>query len=165
MKLRLVLYGAVIASVYTAISVICAPISYGLVQVRIAEALTVLPAISPVGIWGVFVGCLVANLILGNVLDVIFGSLTTLLAGFLSYKLKKNKWLVPLPPVLLNGLVVGGYLTQVYGGLWYMNMLTVAIGQIVSCYVLGIPLLVLILRNKQMHKFFENSWHDKTFIV
>ena len=84
MKLRRLLYGAVIAAVYAVISILCAPISYGPVQVRVSEVLTVLPAINAVAIFGVFVGCVVANLATGSVVDIIFGSLTTLVAAYLS---------------------------------------------------------------------------------
>lgn len=157
MKIRKILYAAVIAAVYAMASIICAPISYGPVQVRLSEALTVLPAFSPVAIWGVFVGCIVANLVTGSVVDIIFGSLTTLVAAYCSYKLRNNKWLVPLPPVLLNGLIVGGYLTVISGGLWYINMLTVTLGQLVSCYLIGIPLMIIVGENKQIHNFFKNS--------
>ncbi len=157
MKIRQILYGAVIASVYAVVSILCAPISYGPVQVRLSEALTVLPAVTPVAIWGVFVGCFVANLVTGSVVDIVFGSLTTLVAAYCSYKLRNNKWLVPLPPVLLNGLIVGGYLTAMYGGIWYVNMFTVTLGQLVSCYFLGIPLLIIIKNNNQIHKFFKKS--------
>lgn len=157
MKIRKILYGAVIAAVYAVISIVCAPISYGPVQVRLSEALTVLPAVTPVAIWGVFVGCLVANLVTGSVVDIVFGSLTTLVAAYFSYKLRNNKWLVPLPPVLLNGLIVGGYLTAMYGGIWYVNMLTVTVGQLVSCYLLGVPLMVIVKNNKQIHKFLKKS--------
>ncbi len=157
MKLRNTLYGAVIAAIYAVVSIVCAPICYGPVQVRLSEALTVLPAITPVAIWGVFVGCFVANLVTGSFIDIIFGSLTTLLAAYCSYKIKNNKWLVPLPPVLLNGLIVGGYLTAMYGGLWYVNMLTVTAGQFVSCYLIGMPLLIIIKNNKQIYNFLKKS--------
>ncbi len=144
MKTNKLVYGAAIAAIYSALAILLAPISFGAFQVRIAEALTVLPAVTPAAIWGLFTGCLIANIFTGGISDIIFGSLTTLLAGYLSYKLRKNKWLVPLPPVLLNAVVVGGYLTYSYGGVLLLNMLTVGLGQLVSCYLLGMPLLMII---------------------
>ena len=155
MKTKKLVYGAVVAAIYSVLTVLLAPISYGPVQVRIAEALTVMPAISTSSIFGLFAGCLIANLFSGGIIDIIFGSLTTLTAAICSYYLKKHKWLVPLPPVVLNGLVVGGYLTYIYGGLWYVNMLTVALGQFVSCYALGMPLLMLVDNNKRLKEILK----------
>ena len=91
---------AVIAAAYAALSLLLAPISYGNVQIRVSEALTILPFIAPYTTTGLFIGCLLANLLnpLGiNLLDVIFGSLTTLLAGLLTARCK-NRWLASLPP-------------------------------------------------------------------
>ena len=155
MKTKKLVYGAVIAAIYSVLTIILAPISYGAVQVRIAEALTVLPAISSTSIFGLFAGCLIANVFTGNIVDIIFGSLTTLSAAICSYYLRNHKWLVPLPPVVLNGLIVGGYLTYLYGGLWYINMLTVALGQLVSCYVLGMPVLLLVNNNKRLKEILK----------
>ena len=103
---------AVIAAAYAALSLLLAPISYGNVQIRVSEALTILPFIVPYTTTGLFIGCLLANLLnpLGiNLLDVIFGSLTTLLAGLLTARCK-NRWLASLPPILLNAVIVGGVL-------------------------------------------------------
>lgn len=150
MKTRKLVMAAAIAAVYVVLTLVFAPFSFGPVQVRIAEALTVLPAVSSIAIWGVFVGCLIANIYTGSIVDIIFGSLTTFIAGVCTYKLRNNKWLLPLPPVLFNALIVGGYLTVQYGGLWYINMLTVGAGQLVSCYILGLPLLMLTEKNKQI---------------
>ncbi len=103
--------GAVIAAIYAVLTIILAPISYGPMQVRISEALTILPALTPMGIPGLTIGCLLANL-LGpyGIFDVIFGTLATLVATVCSYKLRDHDWLVPLPPVIANGIIVGGML-------------------------------------------------------
>ena len=99
---------AVIAAVYIALTLLLMPISYGFMQIRIAEALTVLPAITHAAIPGLFIGCLVSN-ILGpyGLVDMVFGSIATLLAAFATYKLRKRTLLVPLPPVIANGLIIG----------------------------------------------------------
>ena len=93
-------HAAIIAAVYVVLTIIFAPISYGQVQVRISEALTVLPYFTPAAIPGLFIGCIIANIYGGaGIIDIIFGSLATLFAAFLSYKMPK-KYLVPLPPIL-----------------------------------------------------------------
>ena len=155
MKVRKLVMAAAVAAMYAVLTVILAPFSFGVVQVRISEALTVLPAVSPVAIWGIFVGCLIANIYTGSIIDIIFGSLTTLAAGILTYKLRKSKWLVPLPPVLLNAVIVGGYLSLVSDTPWYINMLTVGAGQLISCYVLGLPFLMLVKKNKYINEYLK----------
>lgn len=141
-KTRFLVHSAIIAAVYAVLTMALAPISYGPIQVRISEALTILAGLTPAAIPGLFVGCLIANIFYGNVIDIIFGSLTTLVAAILSYKLRRRPWLVPLPPVVLNAFVVGYYLTAQFGGIMWFNMATVGLGQIVSCYI--IPLYAII---------------------
>ncbi len=147
---RFIAHAAVIAAVYAALTMLIAPLSYGPVQIRFSEALTILPAFTPAAIPGLFIGCLVANMYTGNIIDIVFGSLTTLVAAFLSFKLRKKQWLVPLPPVLLNAWVVGYYLTLQFGGLTWMNMLTVGAGQLIACYV--IPIYFIINYQKYQEK-------------
>ncbi len=128
-------------------------LTYGPVQFRFAEALTVLPFLSPVTTWGLFVGCIVSNLLSPYGLpDLIFGSLATLLAGLLTARCP-SKWLAPLPPVLCNGLIVGGLLAWYQTGFgpgfltaFLFNGGTVALGELVVCYVLGMLLLELLPR-------------------
>ncbi len=149
MKLRKITYGAVIAAVYAALTLVLAPISMGAVQCRISEALTVMPLFTPVAIPGLFIGCLLANIFIGgSVYDIVFGSLTTLLAAFLTRRFQKNKWIAMIFPVVLNAVVVGGYI-----GLFLDNsmavwlcMLTVGAGQAVACYGLGLPLLKILTK-------------------
>ena len=97
---------AVLAALYAGLTVLLAPISYGAFQCRVSEALTLLPFFAPYTMWGLFIGCFLANLYTGSVLDIVFGSLATLLAAFLTSKCK-NKWLAALPPVLVNAVVIG----------------------------------------------------------
>ena len=97
-KVLRITQGAVIAALYVVLTMVFAPISFGPVQVRIAEALCIMPMFTPAAIPGLFIGCLIANLIGGGImLDVIFGSLATLIGAVLGYMLRKNRWLVPLP--------------------------------------------------------------------
>jgi len=149
---------ALIAAVYSTVSLIpgISAISFGPVQLRIAEALTVLPALFPAAIPGLFVGCLITNTIgvtmgLGaGVLDIVFGSLATLLAAWLSYLLRKRAFLVPLPPVVINAVVVGLLLHYVNGFPLVETMLYVAAGQAAACYILGSLLLYFFKKRKDL---------------
>jgi len=140
---------ALIAAVYTIVTVLIAPYAYGIFQFRVSEALTVLPAIMSSAIPGLFVGCLVSNIIGGyGPIDIIFGSIATLISALLSRKLRKYPYLVPLPPVVINALIVGGYLPFLYfpDVPVPVSMGWVALGQLLACYGLGYPLLVLLTR-------------------
>ncbi|PKM56396.1 MAG: QueT transporter family protein [Firmicutes bacterium HGW-Firmicutes-5] len=121
---------------------------FGPIQFRIAEALTVLPFFTPAAIPGVFIGCLLANILYGGVLlDVVFGSLTTLLAAYLSYRLRKNKWMVTVPPILLNAAIIPFVLKYGYGvpdGIPFM-MGTIFIGQFIVVGIIGMVLLHALL--------------------
>lgn len=135
-------YGAVIAAVYAALTLVLAPISMGAVQCRIAEALTVLPLLMGTAVPGLFVGCLLANIFLGSVYDIVFGSLATLIAAILTRRFRKNPALALLFPVLTNGVIVGGYIGLFLDhtmAVW-ICMLTVALGEAVACFGLGLPL-------------------------
>ena len=100
--------GAMIAAIYVVLTLVFAPFSYGEVQVRISEALTILPLFTPAAIPGLFVGCLISNILGGCVLpDIIFGSLATLIGAVGTYMLRRqNKFLAPLPPIIANVLIV-----------------------------------------------------------
>ncbi len=145
----------VIAAIYVVLTMIFAPFSFGEVQVRLSEALTVLPFFTGAAVPGLFVGCLIANILGGAILpDIIFGSLATLLGAVLSYAVRRNKFLVPLPPIAANTIVVPFVLYYGYGvqlPIPFM-MLTVGIGEVLSCGVLGLALLFA-LRPYQKHIF------------
>ena len=133
---------AVVAAIYAALTYALAPISYGAVQFRISEALTLLPIFIPQAIPGLFVGCLLANLLGGfGPVDVIFGSLATLTAAICTYLLRKNRYVAALPPVIINAIVVGIMLNVINGLELWSSMGYVALGQIGAVYVLGLPLL------------------------
>ncbi|MBN1624082.1 MAG: QueT transporter family protein [Clostridia bacterium] len=133
---------AVIAALYAALTLALAPISYGLVQFRVAEALTILAYFTPAAIPGLFIGCLIANIIGPyGILDIVFGSIATLIAAIATYKIK-NRYLAPLPPVLANALIVGPLVAYFVNVPFYMGMLYVGLGQLAVCYGLGLPLIL-----------------------
>lgn len=113
------------------------------VQVRFSEALTILPFFTVAGIPGLFIGCLLGNILTGCALpDIIFGTLATLIGALGTYALRQNKWLAPLPPILANAIIVPLVLKYAYGivPLWF-SFVTVTAGEIISCGVLGMLLL------------------------
>ena len=126
-------------------------LNFGVLQCRFAEALTVLPLLCPATAWGLFAGCVLSNLLSPYGLpDLILGSLATLLAGLLTARCG-NRWLAPLPPVLLNGLIVGALLawyetgfTAAFPGAFCLNALSVGGAELLVCYALGLPLLAML---------------------
>lgn len=150
---RFLAEGAIIAAMYAALTLVLAPISFGPVQIRIAEALAVLPMFTPAAVPGLFAGCVIANIyslfFFGGMgwVDIVFGSLATLSAAFLSRKMPK-KWLVPLPPVIINAIVVGIILNYILKFPLLPAMASVALGQTAACYGLGYPLILLL----EMHR-------------
>lgn len=141
---------AIIAALYAVITILLAPISYGPLQVRVSEALTVLPFLTTTAIPGLFVGCLVANIYGGlGMQDIMFGSLATLIAAYLTWRMPKA-YLAPLPPVIVNAVIVAAYLSGLAGLPYWLTALYIALGELVACYLLGYPLLLLIQRNKAL---------------
>lgn len=140
-RLRFIIEAAIIGALYAALTLLFAPLSYGIFQVRISESLTILPAFTPAAIPGLFIGCAIANIIGGNgIHDVVFGSLATLIAAGLSYKMPKS-CLVPLPPIIINAVIVGFVLFFVFKIPLFSAMIWIALGQAVACYGLGYPLM------------------------
>lgn len=140
---------AVIAALYAALTLLLAPISYGAMQVRVSEGLTLLPMLFPEAAPALFVGCLLANLLGGSALpDIVLGSLTTLVAALLTRRLCGHRLLAALPPVVLNGLVVGALVHLLYTPEIPMAlcMLYVAVGEAIACYVVGFLVLAAVKR-------------------
>ena len=131
----------VIAALYAGLTILLQAISFGPVQVRVSEAMTLLPILTPAAVPGLAVGCLIANVICSAWQDWVFGTLATLLAALLTRKLRKNLYLAALMPVVFNALIVGVMLYAMFGGSWLMNILTVGAGEALACFVLGIPLV------------------------
>lgn len=155
-KVKSLVKAGIIAALYVVLVVVFSYSSFGPVQFRIAEMLTILPLFTPAAIPGLFIGCLLANVLGGAVfLDVVFGSLATLIAAYMSYMLRKKEWLVPVPPVLINAVVVGIILKFVYAeaaSVWVL-MGSVFLGQMVSAYGLG---MILIKALKPFRKYIED---------
>ncbi|GAH18877.1 unnamed protein product, partial [marine sediment metagenome] len=148
-KLNYLVRVAMIGAIYVILNIIFAPISYGPVQVRIAEALAVLPFIDPSAIIGLFIGCILANVYGGlGMVDIIGGSLCTLIAAYLTSKMKNPK-LAPLPPVLINAFGVSIYLHLLFDLPYWITVLYIGIGEVIACYILGYPLLILLIKNKK----------------
>ena len=143
-KVLFLTQAAMIAALYVVLTLVFQAISFGEIQVRIAEALTILPVFTPAAIPGLFIGCLIGNIIGGSILpDIIFGSIATLIGAYFTYLLRKqNKFLTPLPPIISNTIIVPFILHYAYGfnlPIPFM-MLTVGIGEIISCGLLGMIL-------------------------
>lgn len=156
-SIRRLTLAAMVASLYTALTLVFQPISFQQVQFRISEALTLLPVLFVEAVPGLAAGCFISNLLAGaNPYDVVFGTLATLLAAILSRKLRGNAWLAALPPVVCNGVIIGLVLTYAYGiDLLWLNVLTVSLGQAVVCYALGVPMV------KALAKMDLPLWRDK----
>jgi len=132
--------GGIIAALYVAITLIFAPISYGEIQLRVSEALTILPLFTPAAIPGLFIGCLIANMLGGAVaIDIIFGSLATLIGAVFGYMLRKNRWLVPIPAIAANTLIIPFVLKYGYGLDLpiILEMGYIFLGEVGGCYILG----------------------------
>lgn len=143
----------VIAALYAAITLVFAPISFGPVQLRVSEALTLLPILWPEAVPGLFIGCFVSNLIGGyGIIDAVVGGLATLVAALMTYRLRGNRYLAALPPVIINALAIGLLLHVVDKAPLLLTMLYVGAGQAVSCYALGVPLLSVLSRTGLAHQ-------------
>jgi uncharacterized membrane protein len=159
MSVRSVAIGGVVAAAYAGLTLWLHPFSYGPIQVRVSEALTVLPFIEPSAVWGLFVGCLLANLFSpAGLWDLLAGSGCTLVAAFLTWKLSHTGklWLAPLPPVLVNAFGVSAYLQFLLEPpripflanvpTYFLFVITIGAGEIVACYGMGYPLLRILWR-------------------
>ena len=158
-KVQFLTHAAMIAAIYVVVTVLFAPFSFGEIQVRVAEALTILPYFTPAAVPGLFIGCIIGNIIGGAILpDIIFGSMATLIGAYITYLLRgKSKYLAPLPPIIANTIVVPYVLHYAYG----INlpiplmMLTVGIGEIISCGFFG--MIILTALQKHNHKIFKTK--------
>ena len=145
-KTLFITQAGIIAALYVILTLLINSfgLASGAIQVRISEALTILPFFTPAAIPGLFVGCLLSNILTGCLpWDIVFGSLATLIGAFGSYFLRKNKWLVSIPPILANTIIVPLVLMFVYQleGSFIYFAITVGIGEIISCGFLGMLLL------------------------
>ena len=143
-KVQFITQGAVIAAIYVVLVLIFDTFSFGPIQFRIAEVLTIMPYFTPAAIPGLFVGCLIANIIGGGLIwDIVFGSIATLIGAIGSYLVRKNKWLVPLPPIIANMVIVPFVLKYAYGseGIFAMFFVTIGASEFIVCGIIGMLLL------------------------
>lgn len=145
---RQITLGAAVAALYAVLTMTIPVPQYGPVQIRFAEALTVLPYLFPATVPGLFVGCLIANLLSPyGLLDVICGSAASLLAALWTARVKKI-WMAPLPPVICNAVIIGAMIawyevgvSEAFPAAFAFNAATVGLGQLAACYLLGSILL------------------------
>ncbi|MBQ0018105.1 MAG: QueT transporter family protein [Clostridiales bacterium] len=153
---RTITYGGIIAALYIILTAISNAfgLASGMIQLRLSEALCILPCFFPEAIFGIAIGCLISNVLTGAMLwDVVFGTLATLIGALGTYKLRANRWLAALPPIIANTLIIPPVLAYGYGvekGLWVL-MLTVGAGEFISVFVLGELLYSGINKRKLFH--------------
>ncbi len=163
-RLKYITTAACIAAVYAALTYLGGffGLSYGPIQVRFSEALTVLPIFTPAAILGLTVGCFIANIGSFNLIDMVFGTLATLIAAVLTYlwrnlRFKSLPLLALLPPVLINAVIIGLEIAIFFlpGGLsaygFLISAAQVGTGQLIACYGLGLP-LYLTLKSRKVSK-------------
>lgn len=152
-KVLFIVHASVIAALYVVLTFVAN--AFGLanyaVQVRFSEALTILPFFTPAAIPGLTLGCLLSNILTGCAMpDIIFGTLATLIGAVLTWILRKSKWLAPVPPIVANTVIVPFVLYYAYGikPLW-LSFITVGMGEIISCGILGMILLNILNKYKK----------------
>ncbi len=157
---RTIALGGLTAALYIVLTLLANAfgLASGMIQVRVSEALCILPCFFPEAIPGLFIGCLISNIITGSAIwDIIFGSLATLIGAIGTYLCRKNRWLAPLPPILANTLIIPFVLAYAYGveeGIWLLAI-TVGIGEFLSVFVLGELLYSGLIKRKDI------SFRDK----
>lgn len=159
-SVRSMALSGIIAAIYAGLTLLLPIPPYGGVQLRVAEAMTLLPFLMPEATLGLIVGCFLANL-LGSpyVLDWVFGTLATFLAAILTRRMP-NKWLAAVPPVLCNAVIVGAEVAwfsvldgAAFGPAFAFNAFTVGLGEAIACFALGVPLVSWMQKNAFMRKF------------
>lgn len=164
----LLVQAGIIAAIYTVLSLLTWQFSHLEIQCRVAEALCVMIFYTPAGAWGVALGCLLTNIFSGSVIDMVFGTLATVIAVVLTRpivkKLKekcgdkldlKHSLLIPIPTVLVNAVIIPFVLYYGYGitsmgsatgrgAVLGLMAFSVFAGEVISCYVFG-PIIVTVL--------------------
>lgn len=160
-KVYYVVYGAVIAALYVALTMVFAPISFGPIQFRISEALCVLPIFTVSAVPGIGIGCLIANFLGGAPMpDVIFGTLASVIGAIGTYALRNRRSLAWLPPVISNALIIPFVLIYAYQipDAWWFLVLTVGVGEVFAIGLLGNLLRLTI--EKYEHIIFKHNWRE-----
>ncbi len=154
MSTRTMAESAIIAAVYVALTLAFAPISFGAIQFRVSEALCVLPFFTLAGVPGVTIGCMLGNILGGGALpDILFGTLATFIAAFLTYRLRKHsRWLASVPPIVSNTVIIPFVLRYAYGvpGAIPYLMLTIFVGEFLAIAVLGNILMLALYPKREM---------------
>lgn len=147
-QVKFMVSAAVIAAIYVVLTMVTAPISFGVIQFRISEILCVLPMFTLAGVPGVFIGCLLGNMLSGAaVLDVVFGSLASLIGAYGTYKLRANKYMAVLPPIIANAVIIPFVLRYAYGvpDLILFMVFTIGLSEIIAIGILGSLFRITIL--------------------
>lgn len=153
---RFLTQAGVIAAIYVVFTLPFASFGTDFMQVRISEALTILPFFTPAAIPGLTIGCLLSNIFISKIgmVDIVFGTMATFIAAYLSYRLRKRKGLVPIPPIIVNALMVGALIYfGTFGRLEFNTKLLsfmgwLGLGQLIACYGIGFPLLLVLEKYK-----------------
>ena len=160
-KVSFITQSAIIAALYIAMTYLAFSVNLasGPIQIRFSEALAVLPYFTPAAIPGLFIGCLLSNVLTGAVIwDILFGSLATLIGALVAYAMRKlkSKWLICIPNILANSIIIPFVLIYAYGdaSAYYLLLASVGIGEIISCGVMGTALLFYL--DKHKHFIFKN---------
>ncbi|MCL2126258.1 MAG: QueT transporter family protein [Oscillospiraceae bacterium] len=172
MHIRKIVFAGAIGAIYAALTFVVAPISYGPIQFRISEALCILPFFSPITSAGLFVGCLIANLLSPyGLLDIVAGSFATLLAALMTMQLGRInrrspaiKALACFPPVIINALFIGAVIawaetsgSDAFQAAFALNGLQVGLGQLVVMYAIGLPLMFILPKSSMFKKVFDTG--------
>lgn len=160
-RILFITHSAIIAALYVALTYLSMVLGLAdkAIQCRFSEMLCVLPIYTPAAVPGLFIGCLLANLLIGaNIWDIVFGSLATLIGVIGARMLKDHKWLVPLPTIISNAVIVALVIVLVSGlpfSTLPMTMLTVGIGELISCGLFGMGLIFIIEKYDGVKKLFD----------
>ncbi len=154
-RVLMIVRSGMIAAIYVVLTLFVAAfnLANGAIQVRISEALTILPYFTSAAIPGLTIGCLLSNILTGCALpDIIFGTLATLIGAVGTHLLRKNRYLCAIPPIVSNALIIPLILKFAYGleGAYLFFVLTVGAGEVISCFVLG-ELLLTTLKPHQKY--------------
>ena len=176
-KIRFLTVTGVIAGLYTALTLILAPFSFGIVQCRLSETLTILAAYHPAAVAGLTVGCALSNMVglamganTAGALDILLGTFATGLAAVVSYRLRRIRWgglpiLSTVPPVVFNALIIGTELTLVLGPVslptWLMWMGSVGLGQVIACIGGGLVLAYAFKKSGFAAQLEQNSYTNR----
>lgn len=181
-KTNAIVTSAAVAAVYAALTMVLAPISYGPIQMRVSEALCILPFFFPGAVWGLFIGCLIANLMSAfGILDIVFGSLATLLAALCTAAIGRRagreqpgdgapSWgsciAACAMPVIFNAVIIGAVLAYTLtpeSALTSVPIfsLEVGVGEAIVMFLVGLPVMRILLRNRKAMEFFRSAGGKK----